>query len=111
MEVGFQSRGLCPGSCVVIVAESAKRLKKWASGKRHPQGKLQVGRPLLSLWEGVAPNIRCIWTAVWVPKMQAGLMHLFEDLHMTHCGKEGKCRAAAVGQPASGRFAYPPKPR
>lgn len=39
--------------------------------------------------------------AMWVPaapKMQAGLMHLFEDLHLTHCGKEGKCMAAAVGE-------------
>lgn len=29
-------------------------------------------------------------------------MHLLEALHMTHCGKEGKCMAAAVGRPLLG---------
>ena len=33
------------------------------------------------------------------PKTSAGFMHSFEELCITHCGKEGKLMAAAVGWP------------
>lgn len=33
------------------------------------------------------------------PKMRAGLIHLFEGLHIAHCGKEVECMATAVGWP------------
>lgn len=32
-------------------------------------------------------------------KMLAALMHLFEELHIEHCGKEQKLKAATVGWP------------
>lgn len=33
------------------------------------------------------------------PKMQAGLMCLFEELCIVYCSKEEKCTVAAVGWP------------
>lgn len=34
------------------------------------------------------------------PKMPAGLIHLFEELHVAHYSKEGKPMAATVGWPS-----------
>lgn len=34
-----------------------------------------------------------------LPNMPTGFMYLFEELCITHCGKEGKVMATAVGWP------------
>lgn len=83
----------------------ARRLKEWASGKRQPPGKSQTGY-LLPCGEGWP---LCQMRGVQgCPPNATGLTDLFEELHVTHVGKEKIPRVTAVGWSSYGQFGWPP---